>query len=462
MWSGRFDSPPSDLLKEINASIAFDKRLYAEDIEASRAHAQMLASCGIISAADAAAIDRGLTEVSTAIESGDFTYDPALEDIHMHVEKALEARIGAAAGRLHTARSRNDQVATDLRLYLRRRLDALDALLASYQRSLARRALEEAETLMPGLTHLQPAQPITLGHHLLAYVEMAWRDRGRMRDARARMNYCPLGSAALAGTGFPISRDLTARGLGFAAPCANALDAVASRDFVLEALSSMSIAGIHLSRLAEEMVLWTSPLVGFARFSDQFSTGSSIMPQKRNPDAAELVRAKVGRILGSFQALSLVMKGLPLAYAKDLQEDKEPLFDALDAFSLMARTMGALVEDMTFDASRMEQAAALSYTTATDLADWLVRELQMPFRRAHHVTGELVALAEGQGLALEALPLEQMKSVCAQITASVFSVLGPKASVASRSSEGGTAPEQVRARATDWLRRLSEDRAPSA
>src|SRR5271167_4968005 len=393
MWGGRFGSGPDPLMEDINASIDFDRHLYRQDIAASKAHAAMLAKQGIITAQDAKRIAHGLDTILSEIESGKFAFKRALEDIHMNVESRLAELAGPAAGRLHTARSRNDQVATDFRLWVRDAIDAIDVKLAAYQRALAEKALQHAGTVMPGFTHLQPAQPVTFGHHLLAYVEMAGRDRGRFADARARLNESPLGAAALAGTSFPIDRAMTAKALGFARPMANSLDAVADRDFVLETLSACAITAVHLSRFAEEIVIWSSPLVGLVRLSDKFTTGSSIMPQKRNPDAAELVRAKTGRVVGALVGLLLVLKGLPLAYSKDMQEDKEGLFDALETLSLSLSAMTGMVGDLTPDAKRMKAAAGAGYATATDLADWLVRKLGMPFREAHHVTGRIVGVA---------------------------------------------------------------------
>ena len=454
MWGGRFASGPSAIMEEINASIGFDYRLAAQDIKGSKAHAAMLAKQGIISADDAAAITAGLTTIEGEIALGAFTFDRALEDIHMNVESRLAELIGEPAGRLHTARSRNDQVATDFKLWVRDTLDGLDAGLADLQRALAEKALAHSDAVMPGFTHLQSAQPVTFGHHLMAYVEMVGRDRGRFGAARARLNLCPLGSAALAGTSFPIDRHMTASALGFDGPTANSLDSVADRDFVMETLAAASICAVHLSRFAEEIVLWATPQFGFAALSDAFSTGSSIMPQKRNPDAAELVRGKSGRVIGALTGLLVVMKGLPLAYSKDMQEDKEATFDALDALILCIAASAGMVRDLKPDLPRMESAAGAGYATATDLADWLVRRLGMPFRRAHHVTGRIVALASERGVSLEALDLAALQSVDPAITAEVFDVLGVKASVASRVSYGGTAPENVRAQAKGWLERL--------
>jgi argininosuccinate lyase len=454
MWGGRFASGPAEIMEEINASIGFDRRLYAQDIRGSIAHANMLAKQGIISEADAKAIEAGLNEIKAEIESGTFQFSRALEDIHLNIEARLKERIGEAAGRLHTARSRNDQVATDFRLFVRDSVDHLDGQLAGLQLALARKAEAHAATVMPGFTHLQTAQPVTFGHHCLAYVEMLARDRGRLADARVRLNELPLGAAALAGTSFPVDRDATSAALGFTRPMANSLDAVSARDFVLEVMAAAAICATHLSRFAEEIVLWCSADFAFIRLSDKFTTGSSIMPQKRNPDAAELVRAKVGRIAGAFNALMIVMKGLPLAYSKDMQEDKEQTFDALNTLSLMIAAMTGMVDDMDVNAARMREAAARGYSTATDLADWLVRELGLPFRDAHHVTGAIVKLAEANGVELESLPLADMQGIEPRITAAVFDVLSVENSVASRRSFGGTAPENVARQATSWLKRL--------
>ena len=454
MWGGRFASGPSQIMEEINASIDFDRRLAAQDIAGSKAHVAMLAASGIIEKADAVSIAMGLDQVGAEIEAGKFTFSRALEDIHMNVEQRLAALIGPVAGRLHTARSRNDQVAVDFKLWIRDALDALDAQLVGLQRALVEKALEYAGAVMPGFTHLQSAQPVTFGHHLLAYVEMLARDRGRFRDARARLNESPLGAAALAGTSFPIDRAMTARTLGFDRPTANSLDSVADRDFVLETLAGAAICATHLSRFAEEIVLWTTPQFGFIRLSDAFSTGSSIMPQKRNPDAAELVRGKTGRVVGALVGLLSVMKGLPLAYSKDMQEDKEGAFDAVQTLSLTIAAMTGMVVDLTPDLKRMKAAAGAGYATATDLADWLVRTLQMPFRDAHHVTGRLVAAASDRGVGLEKLSLEQMQKAEPRITQDVFAVLGVERSVRSRTSYGGTAPANVRKQARGWLKRL--------
>jgi argininosuccinate lyase len=455
MWGGRFASEPDAIMQEINASIDVDRHLYRQDIAGSKAHAAMLAAQGIIAAEDAAKIAHGLDTILSEIEAGTFEFKRALEDIHMNVEARLAELIGPAAGRLHTARSRNDQVATDFRLYVRDCLDAIDGALAAYQRALAEKALAHASTVMPGFTHLQTAQPVTFGHHLLAYVEMAGRDRGRFADARERLNESPLGAAALAGSSFPLDRDATARALGFARPMANSLDAVSDRDFVLETLAAAAIAAVHLSRFAEEIVLWCSPLVGFLTLTDKFTTGSSIMPQKRNPDAAELVRAKTGRVVGALDALLIVMKGLPLAYQKDMQEDKEGAIDALAALSLCIAAMTGMVGDMAPDAARMKKAAGEGYATATDLADWLVQRLGMPFREAHGVTGRIVAAAAEKGVALHRLPLAEMQAVEPRITEEAYGVLSVDRSVKSRTSYGGTAPANVRREAKKWLKRLA-------
>jgi argininosuccinate lyase len=456
MWGGRFSAGPDAIMADINTSIDVDRKLFRQDIAASRAHAEMLKAQGIIAAQDAQTIMRGLDAVLKEIETGKFEFKRDLEDIHMNVEARLAELIGPAAGRLHTARSRNDQVATDFRLWVRDTIDDIDLSLAAYQGALAERALAHADTVMPGFTHLQTAQPVTFGHHLLAYVEMAARDRGRFADARKRLNESPLGAAALAGTSFPLDRFMTAKNLGFDRPAANSLDAVSDRDFVLETLAAAAIAAVHLSRFAEEIVMWTSPLVGFLRLSDRFTTGSSIMPQKRNPDAAELVRAKTGRIVGTLDALLMVMKGLPLAYQKDMQEDKEGAMDALAVLSLCLAAMTGMVRDMTPDADRMRAAAGLGYSTATDLADWLVQNLKMPFREAHHVTGRIVAAAEKAGLTLDRLPLPAMQEIEPRITMAVFKVLSVERSVASRTSFGGTAPKNVRTQAKRWLAKLGE------
>ncbi|CAI8423312.1 MAG: Argininosuccinate lyase [Rhodospirillaceae bacterium] len=444
MWGGRFTSGPDAVMEAINASIDVDQRMAKQDIDGSRAHARMLAQQGIISDADAAAIDDGLATVSEEIAQGLLTFRRELEDIHMNVEARLKEIVGEPAGRLHTGRSRNDQVATDFRLWVRDSIDRVDAGLAALIGGLLDRAEEEADTILPGFTHLQPAQPVTLGHHLLAFVEMFSRDRGRFADARRRLNESPLGSAALAGTPYPLDRDMTAQALGFDGPTRNSLDSVSARDFALEYLAAASILATHLSRMAEEMVVWSSAAFGFISFSDAWSTGSSIMPQKRNPDAAELLRAKVGRIFGAFTSLLLTMKGLPLAYSKDMQEDKEVTFLAADAIELSLAAAVGLVADFRPDREAMRAACLKGHLTATDLADWLVRALGLPFREAHHVTGTLVALADEKGARLDELSLEDLQSVHADITAAVFDVLSVEASVASRQSFGGTAPDRVR------------------
>src|SRR5881396_884849 len=452
MWGGRFTERPDAIMEEINVSIDVDRHMYSQDIAASKAHAAMLAAQGIITAGDAKNIGKGLDTILSEIAGGSFDFKRALEDIHMNVESRLSELIGPAAGRLHTARSRNDQVATDFRLYVRDTIDETDAALAAFQHALASRALEHAATVMPGFTHLQTAQPVTFGHHLLAYVEMAARDRGRLADARKRLNESPLGAAALAGTSFPINRHATAKALGFDRPMANSLDAVSDRDFVLETLAAASITAVHLSRFAEEIVLWCSPLVGLVALSDRFTTGSSIMPQKRNPDAAELVRAKTGRIIGALQALFIVMKGLPLAYQKDMQEDKEGAMDAFSALMLSVAAMTGMVRDMVPDAARMRKAADDGYSTATDLADWLVRTLNLPFREAHHVTGRIVAKAAAENVSLDRLPLAAMQAIEKRITNDVFTVLSAEDSAKSRASYGGTAPKNVRRQANRWLK----------
>ncbi len=450
MWGGRFGLGPDAVLEAINASIDYDKRLATQDIEASRAHAAMLAATGIISHSDAEAIREGLLTVLSEIESGSFRFQKALEDIHMNVESRLRELIGEPAGRLHTARSRNDQVATDFRLWVRERCDAAVAGLEALMRALVAQAEQGADLVMPGFTHLQTAQPVTWGHHMLAYAEMFARDRGRFLDARARMNESPLGAAALAGTSFPIDREMTAKALGFDRPMANSIDAVSARDFALEFLSASAICATHLSRLAEEIVIWCSAEFGFVKLSDAFTTGSSIMPQKRNPDAAELVRAKTGRILGAFVGLGIVLKGLPLAYSKDMQEDKEQVFDAADSLLLAIAAAEGMIRDMQPVPQRLREAAGRGFSTATDLADWLVRRLGMPFRDAHHVTGTLVKEAEARGCDLAGLPLEAMQQVHGGITAEVYEVLGVDNSVASRRSHGGTAPDQVRTQVARW------------
>jgi argininosuccinate lyase len=450
MWGGRFAAGPDAIMEAINASIGFDKRLASQDIAGSRAHAAMLAAQGIITDNDANAIREGLLTVLSEIENGEFQFSTALEDIHMNVEARLKEVIGEPAGRLHTGRSRNDQVATDFKLWVRDQLDAAEGALIALINALLVQAEDGAGWVMPGFTHLQTAQPVTWGHHMMAYVEMFGRDLSRVRDARVRMNESPLGAAALAGTSFPIDRHATAEELGFDRPAANSLDAVSDRDFALEFLSTASICAMHLSRFAEELVIWSSAQFRFVTLSDRFSTGSSIMPQKKNPDAAELIRAKIGRIFGANVALMTVMKGLPLAYSKDMQEDKEQVFDAADNWMLALAAMEGMVKDMSANRESLEAAAGSGFSTATDLADWLVRALNMPFRDAHHVTGALVAMAESRGCDLPDLTLDDMQSVHSNITADVFGVLGVHNSVASRVSYGGTAPDQVRAQVARW------------
>ena len=450
MWGGRFAGGVDAIMEAINASIGFDKRLYAQDIAGSRAHAAMLAAQGIITQADQAAIDAGLQQVLAEIEGGSFAFKTALEDIHMNVESRLKEIIGAPAGRLHTARSRNDQVAVDFRLWVRDQCDAAIAGIDALMRAFLVQAEAGVEWVMPGFTHLQTAQPVTWGHHMMAYVEMLARDKGRFADARARMNECPLGAAALAGTSFPIDRHMTARALGFDRPTANSLDSTADRDFALEFLGAASICAMHLSRFAEELVIWSSAQFRFVRLSDGFTTGSSIMPQKKNPDAAELIRAKLGRILGANVALFTVMKGLALTYSKDMQEDKEQVFDAADNLMLGLAAMEGMVRDMSANVDVLRAAAGSGFSTATDLADWLVRSLNLPFREAHHVTGSLVALAEKKGCDLPDLSMAEMQSAHPGINQEVYSVLGVDNSVRSRISYGGTAPDQVRAQIARW------------
>lgn len=456
MWGGRFSMSPDELMTEINASIGFDKAMAPQDIRGSKAHAAMLAEQGIIEVADEAAIQKGLDQVQAEIDAGTFEFSTALEDIHMNVESRLAKIIGPTAGRVHTARSRNDQVALDFRMYVRDAVDAADRALLQFMQTLARKAKLHAGVIMPGFTHLQPAQPVTFGHHLLAYVEMIGRDRGRLQDARRRMNECPLGAAALAGTSFPIDRHMTAKALGFDKPTDNSLDTVADRDFALETLAAMSIAAMHISRLAEEIVIWMTPQFGFVKLPDKWTTGSSIMPQKRNPDAAELCRAKVARIAASFQSLLVVMKGLPLTYSKDMQEDKEMTFDAFRNFMVAVAAMNGMMSDIEPVAERMRIAAGSGYSTATDLADWLVRTLKIPFREAHHITGSIVKTAETQGVALEQLSLGAMQDFEPRITADVFSVLSVENSVKSRVSHGGTAPQNVEKMADAWVKRLEK------
>ena len=464
MWGGRFSSGPDAIMEEINASIGFDHRLYKQDIAGSIAHATMLAEAGILTHEDRDAIVKGLEAVLAEIESQKFNFSRSLEDIHMNVESRLRELIGDAAGRLHTARSRNDQVATDFRLYVRDAIDTLLAQVKVLQLALLTRAEAEAETITPGFTHLQSAQPVTFGHHLLAYVEMLGRDAGRLSDARKRLNESPLGSAALAGTPYPIDRDMTATALGFDRPTANSLDAVSDRDFVLETLGAGAIMAMHLSRFAEELVIWSSAQFGFIKLSDKFTTGSSIMPQKRNPDAAELVRAKVGRVIGALTSLLVVMKGLPLAYSKDMQEDKEVAFDALDALSLSLAAMTGMVGDLQVNRERMRASASMGYATATDVADWLVTKANIPFRDAHHITGQIVALAEQKGIPLDGLTIEDFKFIDQRIDSRIHKVLSVEASVRARRSFGGTAPENVLAQVARWQSLLTgtsvEPRAP--
>lgn len=455
MWGGRFQQAPDTIMETINASIDFDKRLYTQDIKGSKAHATMLAKSGIITQQDAQFIHQGLDTIWREIEEGHFKFSHALEDIHMNIEARLKDLIGEPASRLHTARSRNDQVATDFKLWVRDTIDTLDEYLGQLQQALATKALTYANAPMPGFTHLQSAQPVTFGHHLLAYVEMIERDRTRFKDARTRLNECPLGAAALAGTSFPIDRIMTAKELGFARPTRNSLDSVSDRDFALEALSSAAILATHLSRFAEEIVIWCSAQFDFISLSDRFTTGSSIMPQKRNPDAAELIRAKTGRIIGALNALFVVMKGLPLAYSKDMQEDKEQVFDAFDNLMLVVIATTGLVEDMEPNIKALKKAANAGYATATDLADWLVRVLNIPFRDAHHITGTIVHHAAERGVALHRLTLTEMQNIDARITKEVFSVLSVDKSIHSRTSFGGTAPLNVHKQARWWLKQLA-------
>ncbi|WP_230873061.1 argininosuccinate lyase [Commensalibacter melissae] len=455
-WGGRFTSGPSAIMEQINASIGFDKNLWKQDIQGSIAHAEMLAKQKIISETDKNSIHQGLREIEREIQSGQFEFSRALEDIHMNIEARLAERIGEAGKRLHTARSRNDQVATDFRLWIRQNIDELIPMINHLMLTLASRALEYAETAMPGFTHLQSAQPVTFGHHLLAYTEMLNRDRGRLIDTRKRLNENPLGAAALAGTSFPIDRQLTSKLLRFDRPMANSLDAVSDRDFALEYLSALSIMSIHLSRMAEEIVIWCSPPFSFIQLSDAYTTGSSIMPQKRNPDAAELVRAKVGRISGALTGLLTVMKGLPLAYAKDMQEDKEQVFAATETIILCLAACSGMIADLKANQDNMAYWAGSGFSTATDLADWLVKELKLPFRTAHHVTGKIVSYAETHNLALENVPLQKMQEIEPLINNDIYSVLGVQSSLASRTSEGGTAPKNVRKSAKIWIDKLKD------
>ena len=454
MWGGRFAAGPSAIMREINASIPFDKALWQQDIAASKAHVAMLGAQGIVAAEDAAAISAGLDAVAAEYAAHGVPEDWDREDIHMTTEARLAELIGPAAGRLHTARSRNDQVATDFRLWVRDAVDQMDDGLAGLQRALVTRAGEHADSIMPGFTHMQTAQPVTLGHHLMAYYEMLRRDRARLADARARMNECPLGSAALAGTGFPIDRQATALALGFDRPTANSLDAVSDRDFALDFLWCCSATALHLSRLAEELILWASQPFGFIRLPDSLSTGSSIMPQKKNPDAAELVRGHSGRVIGALTSLMITMKGLPLAYSKDMQDDKPPVFEAASLMGLSIAAMTGMIAESTFNTARMRAAAELGYATATDLADWLVREAGIPFREAHHITGSAVKLAESRGIALDALPLADLQAIDARIDERVYAALSVDASVAARASLGGTAPDQVRLQVAEAQRAL--------
>jgi argininosuccinate lyase len=450
MWGGRFESGPAAIMREITHSIDFDKRLAVEDLAGSRAHCRMLATEGIISKDDGQAILDGLSAIEKEIAEGKFVFKRELEDIHLNIEARLAELIGPAAGRLHTARSRNDQVVTDFRLWVRGACDRADQTLRALQRALFAQAERHLQTIMPGFTHMQVAQPVTLAHHLLAYVEMFGRDRGRFEDTRKRLNESPLGAAALAGTSFPIDRDATSHSLGFARPMRNSMDAISARDFALEYLAACTIASLHLSRLAGELVQWSTPAFGFVKLSDAFTTGSSIMPQKRNPDAAELVRGKSGRVLGDFVALATVVKGLVLTYGTDLQEDKEQVFDAADTLELCVAAMAAMVADMTAQPDRMRAACEPGFPTATDLADWVVRVLKKPFREAHHIAGSIVKVAENKGVTLDKLPLEDMQRIEPAITQEVFKVLSPEASVASRMSLGGTAPARVKEQLHYW------------
>ncbi|MDR7034210.1 argininosuccinate lyase [Mesorhizobium sp. BE184] len=454
MWGGRFASGPAAIMEAINASIGFDRKLYAQDIRGSIAHSEMLAQTGIVSADDQQKIAHGLNTILAEIESGKFAFSTRLEDIHMNVEARLAELIGPAAGRLHTARSRNDQVAVDFRLWVKDEFNRVAVALKGLIETLLTRAEEHAATVMPGFTHLQTAQPVTFGHHCMAYVEMFARDLSRVRDALERMDESPLGAAALAGTGFPVDRHQTAKALGFREPTRNSLDSVSDRDYALEFLSVAAITATHLSRLAEEIVIWSTPQFGFVRLSDSYSTGSSIMPQKKNPDAAELVRAKTGRVNGHLVGLLTVMKGLPLTYSKDMQEDKEAVFDAAETLDLMLAAMTGMIGDLTVNVAAMKKAAGSGYSTATDLADWLVRSLNMPFREAHHVTGRAVALAEEKKVGLEKLSLDDLRSIHHGITDDVFTVLSVQNSVKSRTSFGGTAPAEVRRQIRYWKKRL--------
>ncbi len=454
LWGGHYSQGPAAIMAEINASVDVDKRLYAHDILASKAHANMLAACGIISQKDAKAIDKGLDKIQKEIETGQFKFSRTLEDVHMNIESRLSELIGEPAKRLHTARSRNDQVTTDFRLWLRDAIDGLDSALRDLQAALIDKAEEYAAVLMPGFTHMQPAQPVTMGHHLLAYVEMLGRDRARLVDCRKRVNEMPLGAAALAGTSFPIDRHMVAKELGFEKPMANSMDAVSARDFALEFLATASIIGMNLSRLAEEFVIWCNPRFGFVKLSEAFTSGSSIMPQKRNPDAAELVRGKTGRLLGSFSTLLVVMKGLALTYAKDMQEDKEPVFDALDTLHLVIAAMAGMVRDMKANKAALDSALQEGFITATDLADWLVRELGLPFRQAHHVTGNIVRMAEEKGCLLDQLKLDEIQKAEPRITPAIFTILSPETAAKSRKSYGGTSPAMVKKAVKDARKRF--------
>jgi argininosuccinate lyase len=455
MWGGRFSASPSEIMQEINVSIDFDKRLALQDIRGSLAHSSMLEAQGIITKEDMLQIHRGLKQIEKEILNLTFPFSPEFEDIHLNIENRLKEIIGEAAGRLHTARSRNDQVATDFRLWVRDSLDGFEIQLLDLMKALLQKASENTDTIMPGFTHLQSAQPVTFGHHMLAYLEMFNRDKSRFNDCRKRLNECPLGAAALAGTPFPIDRDFTSNALGFSKPMANSLDAVSARDFALEALSAATICATHLSRLSEELVIWMSAQFQFITLTDSYTTGSSIMPQKRNPDAAELIRAKVGRISGSLVALTMVMKGLPLAYSKDMQEDKEPVFDAFDSLDLGLKAMTGMIKDMQPNKEILQTAAGNAFSTATDLADWLVRKLNMPFRNAHHVTGKIVALAEQKGMTLSELTLDEYIKIEPKITKDIYSILSPLSSAESRVSYGGTAPSEVEKQVAIWSKILS-------
>ncbi|MAG95984.1 MAG: argininosuccinate lyase [Alphaproteobacteria bacterium] len=458
LWGGRFAAGPDAVMEAINASVDFDQRLAAQDIAGSQAHCRMLMAQGIVSEADGQAILEGLDQVAAEIADGSFDFKRELEDVHLNIEARLREIIGPAAGRLHTARSRNDQVATDLRLWVRQACDGMEDALVGLQSALVERAEQHADTLMPGFTHLQTAQPVTFGHHMMAYFEMFGRDRGRLADCRRRLNECPLGAGALAGTSFAIDRDMTAHELGFAKPAANSMDAVSDRDFALEYLAALALVAVHLSRLGEEIVLWASPQFAFVTLPDALSTGSSIMPQKKNPDAAELTRAKAGRVIGALTGLLVTLKGLPLTYSKDLQEDKEPVFDASDSVALGLTAMTGMVAEMTVNEGPMAVAAGTGFSTATDLADWLVQNVDMPFREAHEVTGRIVRLAEDQGVTLDQLALEDLQTVAPALTKEVYAVLDPARALAGRSSAGGTAPERVR-EAVEVARRILADQA---